>query len=161
MTPKIEVQKQGRMIRVFIAENHLIVRMELKKHLSLQNDVTVAGEAIAGLNMLRILRQESSFDLLLIDPNLSDIDGFELIARIHSQNTSPPILVFSMHNESLVVKRALQLGASGFVTKGCTQDTLITAIRTVASGERFVDPMLTEAMIFENKDAMKKVPNTR
>jgi len=103
----------------------------------------------------------NNFDLILLDLNLPDIDGFDLIARIHSQNRSLPILIFSMHNESLVVKRAFQVGASGFITKGCTQETLLTAIRKVASGGRFVEPALAEQMIFNESDTSKELPHDK
>lgn len=145
MSQNIEVQKQGKTIRILIADNHPVIRIGLRELFSLKCDITVAGEAAAEPDLLRILQQQSGFDLILLDPDLPDIVGYDLIARIRSLNTSLPILVFSMHHESLVVKRAFQVGASGFITKGCAQDTLITAIHKVASGERFVDPLLAKA----------------
>ena len=64
-------------------------------------------------------------------------------------NKSLPILVFSMHNDAAFAKRVFQMGANGFISKGGDQDSLMDAIRKVASGDRFIDPTLIEQMIFE------------
>jgi DNA-binding NarL/FixJ family response regulator len=66
-----------------------------------------------------------------------------------------------MHNEPLIAKRALQRGAAGFVTKGCTQEILREAIHKVASGERFVDPELPEQIIFGKTDLSKEAPHDK
>jgi DNA-binding NarL/FixJ family response regulator len=124
-------------------------------------NIKVTGEAAGGHDVLAILQKESNFDVLLLDLYMPDMDGFELIARITSRNMSLPILVFSFHNEPLVVKRVFQVGASGFITKGCTQETLMTAVRKVASGVRYVEPIIAELMIFKRDDITKEVPHDK
>jgi len=69
--------------------------------------------------------------------------------------------VLSMHNELQVAKRVLQAGANGFVTKGSAQDTLMSAIRKVAQGGRFVDPGVAEQMMFEKPQNNEEAPHER
>jgi DNA-binding NarL/FixJ family response regulator len=137
------------MIRLFIADDHSVVRVGLKQLFALIDDISVAGEACDGLEVLDILQQRNDFDLLLLDLFMPGLSGFELIARIRTQNKSLPILVFSMHNEAHVAKRVFQMGANGFISKGGSEEMLIGAIRKVVAGDRFVDPTLLEQMIFE------------
>lgn len=145
--------------RLIIADNHGVVRVGLKQLFSLMNDITVAGEASDGLELLNLLRQHAGIDLLLLDLNLPDIHASGLIARIRAQNKSLPILVFSMYNEPLIAKRVLQMGASGFVTKGCSLETLIVAIRKTAAGGRFVDPDVAESLIFDPPVPSEEAPH--
>jgi DNA-binding NarL/FixJ family response regulator len=136
------------MIRVLIADDHVIVRSGLKQLFGLMGDITVAGEATNGDEVLEVL-QHDTFDLILLDLTMPGISGVNLIGRIRTYNPNLPILILSMHNELQIVKRVLQAGASGFVTKGSAQDTLMSAIRKVAAGGRFVDPTVAEQMLFE------------
>jgi DNA-binding NarL/FixJ family response regulator len=124
-------------------------------------DVAVAGEAVDGTEVLELLQRGVHFDLLLLDLTMPGISGVNLITRIQAINKSLPILVLSMHNELQVVKRVIQAGATGFITKGSTQETLIAAIRKVASGGRFVDPALSEQVMFEKQVPREEVPHER
>ena len=149
------------MINVLIADDHVIVRVGLKQLFSLMGDIAVTGEATDGMEVLEMLRHGSGFDLLLLDLNMPGISGVNLITQIQIQNKSFPILVFSMHGEMQVAKRVLQAGASGFVTKGCAQETLIAAIRKVAAGGRFIDPVLAEQIMFDNPALGENAPHDR
>lgn len=148
------------MIRVLIADDHVIVRSGLKQLFGLMGDINVAGEAANGEEVLEALKQ-GQFDLLLLDLTMPGASGVNLIGRIKTFNVKLPILVLSMHNELQIAKRVLQAGASGFVTKGSGQDTLMSAIRKVASGGRFVDPTLAEQMMFEKPTQGESVPHER
>jgi DNA-binding NarL/FixJ family response regulator len=149
------------MINVLIADDHVVVRGGLKQLFSLMGDITVAGEATDGMEVLEMLKHGSSFDLLLLDLTMPNISGVNLITRIRALNKSLPILVLSMHCELQVAKRVLQAGASGFITKGSPQETLVAAIRKVAAGGRFVDPVLSEQMMFEKPAPGEEVPHDR
>jgi len=72
-----------------------------------------------------------------------------LISRIRTQDDAPPILVLSMHNETQIARRALAAGASGYLTKDSHPQILLSAMRKVAAGGRFIDPVLAEQMVFE------------
>ncbi len=148
------------MIRVLIADDHVIVRSGLKQLFELMGDITVAGEAINGDEVLAAL-QPGKFDLLLLDLTMPGISGINLIARIRTEDAALPILVLSMHNELQIAKRVLQAGASGYVTKGSEQETLMSAIRKVAAGGRYIDPVVAEQMMFEKPVQGEAAPHER
>ena len=147
------------MIRVLIADDHVIVRSGLKQLFALMGDIVVAGEATNGREVLEALQYPENFDLILLDLTMPGISGVSLIAQIDSLKVKPPILVLSMHNELQIAKRVLQSGASGFVTKGSMQDTLIDGVRKVAAGGRFIDPVIAEQMMFEKTPTDKVAPH--
>lgn len=148
------------MIRVLIADDHVIVRNGLKQLFELMGDIVVAGEATDGKETLEMLRQRE-FDLLLLDLTMPRLSGINLIIRIRGEWPKIPILVLSMHNELQVAKRVLQAGANGFVTKGSMQETLMDAVRKVADGRRFVDPMIAEQLMFEKTSSDGMAPHER
>jgi DNA-binding NarL/FixJ family response regulator len=136
------------MIRLMIAEDHAIVRAGLKHLFKLFDDIQVVAEATNGPTTLECLRQHE-VDLLLLDVTMPGISGEELIVRLRGHYPELPILVLSMHNEPQVARRVLTAGANGYLTKDRDPETLIGAIRKVASGGRFLDPQLAEQMAFE------------
>lgn len=136
------------MIRVLIADDHGIVREGLKQLFSLATDIAVAGEAVNGAQVLDAVRG-GGIDLLLLDMTMPGINGAELIHRIRSHHPDLPILILSMHNELQVARRALAAGATGYLTKDSDPKTLMSALRKVASGGRFIDPALAERMVFD------------
>ncbi len=148
------------MIRVLIADDHVIVRSGLKQLFGLMGDITVAGEATNGMEVLEALRL-GAFDLILLDLTMPGLSGVTLIGQIHAQYPKLPILILSMHNELQVAKRVLQAGATGFVTKGSMQDILMDAVRKVAAGGRFIDPVIAEQMMFEKPATGEVAPHER
>jgi DNA-binding NarL/FixJ family response regulator len=149
------------MIRVLIADDHVVVRAGLTQLFTLMGDVTLAGEATDGNEVLDMLKQADHYDLLMLDLTMPGISGVNLISNIRATHKSLPILVLSMHNELQVAKRVLHAGATGFITKGSNQETLIASIRKVASGGHFIDPMLAEQMMFERPVSGEEVPHDR
>lgn len=136
------------MIKVLVADDHVIVRNGLKQLFGAMGDLTVAAEAENGDQVLQALQREK-FDLLLLDLNMPGLSGVELIEAIRAQYPALPILVLSMRNEVHIAKRVIQAGISGYVTKGGSEALLITAIRKVAAGERFMDTAIAEQLMFE------------
>jgi DNA-binding NarL/FixJ family response regulator len=137
-----------------------VVRSGLKQLFELMGDIVVAGEATNGDEVLEVLRQQE-FDLILLDLTMPGLSGVNLITRIHASYEKLPVLVLSMHNELHIAKRVLQAGASGYVTKGSEQDTLMAAIRKVAAGGRYIDPCVAEQMMFEKPLAREALPHER
>lgn len=136
------------MIRLMIVDDHAIVREGLKQLFSLVADISVVGIAVNGADALESLRKQD-VNLLLLDMTMPGISGVELITRIRVQNASLPILVLSMHNEPQIARRALGAGASGYLTKDSDPEVLLAAIRKVASGGRYIDSHVAEAMAFD------------
>lgn len=147
------------MIKVLIADDHVVVRSGLKQLFALMGDIVVAGEAANGEEVLAVLKQQNQYDLILLDLTMPGISGITLIAEIRALYPKLPILVLSMHNELQIAKRVLQAGAAGFVTKGSMQDILMDAVHKVAGGGRFIDPMIAEQMMFEKAPAVDLAPH--
>jgi DNA-binding NarL/FixJ family response regulator len=135
------------MTRILIADDHALMREGLKQLFALTEGPSVVAEASTGAEVLDQLRA-TPVDLILLDMSMPGISGMNLIARIRAQRESLPILVLTMHSEVQIAQRALDAGASGYITKDCDPQTLIAAIRKVAAGGRFLDPGLAQQMLF-------------
>lgn len=135
------------MIRLLIADDHTIVRDGLRQLFALFHDLCVVGEAANGSQVLDLIRQ-SAPDLVLLDVTMPGINGADLIDRIVTRHPQLPVIMLSMHGESQVATRMLKAGARGYVTKDSDSETLLRAIRHVASGGRFISPQLAQEIAF-------------
>jgi DNA-binding NarL/FixJ family response regulator len=131
-----------------VAEDHTIVREGIKQLIGLADDLTVVGEANNGSCVFDVLRR-TECEVLLLDISMPGLSGLEVIPRIRSLTTPPAILVLSMHDEAQMAARALKAGAAGYATKDSDPALLLTAIRKVAAGGRYIDPQLADRMVFE------------
>jgi DNA-binding NarL/FixJ family response regulator len=102
---------------------------------------------MTGRESLAIARSHS-LDLIILDLNLPELGGVELVARLR-QIGPTPILVLSMHAEPLYVTRALNAGAQGYVSKNASPDELLTAIRRVSAGGRYVEQEIAQALALQ------------
>lgn len=144
-------------IRVLLADDHAILRGGLRQIIATTSDIVVAAEAADCAQTLTLCRQ-ADIHLLLLDMMMPGINGIDLIQRLRSENPKLPILILSMNNERQIVSRAIKGGASGYLTKDVHPEVLLTAIRKVAAGGRFVDPALIESMVFPAKAHDPDVP---
>jgi DNA-binding NarL/FixJ family response regulator len=147
------------MIRLVMADDHAIVRGGLKQIFAQTTDIEVAGEAVNGGEVMEWLAK-GGFDLLLLDLNMPGVSGPELIARVKAQQADLPILVLSMHNEPRVAARVLKSGANGYITKDSDPDVLLSAIRKVAGGGKFIAPELAEKMVFDGSSPEQRLPHS-
>lgn len=136
------------MIRLLIADDHAIMREGLKQLCTLTGDIEVAAEATNGQDVIDRLR-DSEVDAVLLDMTMPGISGEDLVARIRLRYPSLPILILSMHNDPHIAQRALRAGASGYIAKDRDPEMLLNALRRVAGGGRFIDPVLAERMVLE------------
>lgn len=148
------------MIRLIIADDHPIVRGGLKHLFQLSLEIDVVAEADNSQQLLNLLK-DNEVDLLLLDLNMPGCSGIELITHIRSHYPDLPILVLSMHNELQIVARALKAGASGYLTKDNEPEILLSAIRKVAAGGRFIDPKLAENLVFEFEGLVEIKPHEK
>ncbi|HZW24886.1 MAG TPA: response regulator transcription factor [Gallionella sp.] len=139
------------MIRVLIADDHVIMRNGLKQLCEDMGDIEVAGEAKNSDEVLALLNGGKKIDLALLDLTMPGVSGADLVERIRERDANLPILIFSMRSELQVAKAVLKAGANGYITKGGEEALLISAIRKVAKGERFVDPIIVEQSMFAIK----------
>lgn len=134
--------------RVLLADDHALMREGLKQLFSLVDDIDIVAEAGCGSDVFEVLRR-TNIDLILLDMTMPGMSGATLIQHIASQDCCPRILVLSMHEEPQIARRALEAGASGYITKDSNPHSLISAVRKVAMGGRFIDHKLAEQVLFE------------
>ena len=132
-------------IRVLIADDHAIVRQGLRQILSDTPDLTVAGEAENGVQAVQMVRA-GEWDVVLMDVSMPDRNGIDALKLIKKEFPRLPVLILSMYPEEQYAIRALKAGAAGYLTKQSAPDLLVTAIRQVASGQKYVSPSLAEEL---------------
>jgi DNA-binding NarL/FixJ family response regulator len=119
--------------RIFIVDDHAMFRDGLRRLIDLEPDLTVCGDAPDAASGLQGMR-ESNPELAIVDISLNSTSGIDLIKSIKRDYEDMPVLVVSMHSESLYGDRALRAGAMGYVMKSEPATTVIAAIRKVLSG---------------------------
>jgi DNA-binding NarL/FixJ family response regulator len=133
------------MIRVLIADDHVILREGLKQLLRDAGDIEVIGEAGDGHEVLQKVRT-LDFDVLLLDMSMPGKSGTELIKQVRGEKPKLRILVLSMHEEHQYAVRAIRSGASGYLTKESAFTQLVSAIRKVAGGGAFISAEVAEQL---------------
>ena len=128
-------------IHVLIADDHAIVRQGLRQILSETDDLLVSGEAGDGVDAMRLVRQQH-WDVVLLDVTMPNRNGIDTLKMLRKEFPRLPVLILSMHEEDQYAVRALKAGASGYLTKQSAPELLVTAIRQVASGQKYVSPSL-------------------
>ena len=126
-------------IRVFVADNHCVVRKGLIAMLSEEPDMEVVGEAETGVGALEGYRQHQA-DVLILEPELSMSDGSYVVTAIRSEFPSATILVLTVCEGDEDIHRAFQAGAKGYLLKGATFDQIVGAVRELHQGKMCVPP---------------------
>ena len=143
------------MIRVLVVDDHPIVREGLKQILSDTEDILVVDEADSGQAVLDCTSR-SNFDVVLLDISMPGRDGLEVLRDLKQLKPRLPVLILSMYPEEHYAVRVLRGGASGYLTKSSAPDELISAIRKVASGRKYISATLAERLTYElDRDASK------
>lgn len=133
-------------MKILLVDDHAIVRAGLRRLLAMVSDAEIL-EAATGRESLAAAKNQS-LDLIILDLNLPELGGIELVARLRQLGPTP-ILVLSMHAEPLYVTRALEAGAQGYVSKNASPDELLTAIRRVGAGGRYVEQELAQTLVLQ------------
>jgi two-component system, NarL family, invasion response regulator UvrY len=140
-------------VNILIVDDHAIVRAGLRRLLKGLFDGEVL-EAATGREALSLARGRS-LDLVLLDMNLPELGGLELLSRLATVAPDLPVLVLSMHAEPLYVTRAMEAGARGYVSKNVAPDELVTAIKQVAAGGRYVEGELAQSLVLNPAPAIE------
>jgi DNA-binding NarL/FixJ family response regulator len=135
-----EVENKTR-ARVFIVDDHPVVRDGLKNLLEQQEDLMVCGEAADAPTALREIPNVSP-DIALVDLTLEHTSGLELVKDIRNQYPELPVLVLSMHDEMVYGERAVRCGARGYLMKGESSQRVVSAIHAVLRGDVFLSERL-------------------
>lgn len=131
------------MIKVFIVDDHPIVRMGFAQLLAAAGDIEVCGQAADARSTLEALPAAAP-NVVIVDVSLGATNGLDLIREIKA---TAAVLVVSMHDEHLYADRALRAGAAGYVMKHEATDAIVRAIRTVAGGGLYVSEAVTARML--------------
>jgi two-component system invasion response regulator UvrY len=136
------------MIKIFVADDHAVVRQGLKQIVADTHDIVVAGEASDGHEVLnKVLK--NNYDVVLLDITMPGRSGLDILTELKSRKPKLPILVLSIHPEEQYAVRALKAGAAGYLTKGSASGELVAAIRKVSLGGKYVTPPLAEKLAFD------------
>jgi DNA-binding NarL/FixJ family response regulator len=131
--------------RVLIVDDHPIVRQGLKRMIETEPDMEVCGEAATEAQARRAIR-ELAPDIVIVDLALQEGDGLELVRDVHAHHPDVPMLVLSMHDETIYAERLLAEGASGYIMKQAAADQLLNALRAVLRGERYLSEQLAQTL---------------
>jgi DNA-binding NarL/FixJ family response regulator len=146
------------MIRVLVVDDHAIVRAGIKQILAQAPGFAQCDEAGDGAAALEKVRNHK-YDVAVLDITLPGVSGIDLIKRIRHDRPDCKVLILSMHKEDQFAVRALRAGAAGYLTKESAPDLLVSAIRKVAQGGRYVSPELGEKLAAEVDDLRERAPH--
>ncbi len=135
-------------MNILIVDDHAIVRDGLRRLLRGIFDGKIL-EAATGREALALVRTRQ-VDLVLLDMNLPELGGLELLSRLATVAPNLPVLVLSMHAEPLYVNRAMEAGARGYVSKNIAPNELVAAIRQVAANGRYIERDLAQTMVLNS-----------
>lgn len=143
------------MIRLLIADDHAIFREGLKHILEEHPDIVVEGEAGSGQEVLDMV-WKNEYDLILLDIGMPGMPALEVLKQMKAERPRLPVLVLSMYPEDQYAVRVIRAGASGYLTKESAPDELITAIRKITAGRKYITPSVAEKLADEvEPDAVK------
>ncbi len=145
-------------IRVLITDDHPVVRRGLRELLEEAGDIVVGGEAGTAAETLDQVRR-GRWDVLVLDLDLPDRSGLEVLRDLKPARKSPPVLFLTVASEDSFAIRALRAGAAGYMTKKTAPEELVAAIRKVVRGGRYVSPAVAERIAFHLDENVENPPH--
>ena len=130
-------------VTVLLVDDHAVVREGYRRLLERHGDIIVIGEA-ANAAEAHTLFCEFSPQIVVMDITLPGVGGIEVMRRMLEHEPAARVLIFSMHDDVIFAKRALQAGAYGYVTKSSAPNVLIAAVHTVANGKKYLSPTVAQ-----------------
>jgi two-component system invasion response regulator UvrY len=146
------------MLRILIADDHPIVRQGLRQLIDKTTDMVVADEASSGWEVLNRARA-SYCDVVLLDISMPGLNGLDILRQLKKESPKLPVLILSMHSEEQYAVRAFRVGASGYLTKQSAPDELLTAIRKVSMGGKYVSSSLAEKLASDLEISAEQLPH--
>jgi two-component system, NarL family, response regulator NreC len=133
-------------VKIILADDHLMVRRGIKSLLSTESDFNIIGEASGGLETLNLVANLRP-DILVLDLMMPDMNGLEVTRRLSKKYPDTSIIILSMHSNEAYVMEALCSGAKAYILKESSSDELVQAIRAVISGHQYLSSSLPANMI--------------
>jgi two-component system invasion response regulator UvrY len=130
------------MIRVMLVDDHAVVRMGFRLLLQATRDIEVVAEAESGEQALQQCGKDAAqaIDVVVLDLSMPGMGGLEALRRLRARDPALRVLVLSAHEDTAHPQRALKSGAAGYLSKRSAAEALIDAVRSVAAGQRYIDP---------------------
>jgi DNA-binding NarL/FixJ family response regulator len=143
------------MVNVLIVDDHRLFRECLKNILKSEADLAVVAEASNSAELLECLKSDN-IDLITLDLSMPGISGLESIKFIRNKSSKIPILIVSMHPEDRFAIRCIKAGASGYITKERSPEELVSAIRKILLGGKYISTNLMQILSSENSPMDKE-----
>jgi DNA-binding NarL/FixJ family response regulator len=136
---------KGDVVTVLLVDDHAVVREGYRRLLERQGDIVVIGEAADAAEAHAMFRKLAP-QIVVMDITLPGLSGIEAMRRMLDQEPDTRVLIFSMHEEVIFARRALQAGAFGYVTKASAPGVLVEAVHTIASGKKYLSAAVAHAL---------------
>jgi two-component system invasion response regulator UvrY len=146
--PSMGTVASTRKKRILVVDDHAVVRAGFRQLIDRTDDLEVGGEAGTAASALELAVAEE-FDVVMLDISLPDASVVETVAMLRRRRPELPILIVSMHDEEQYAVNLLRAGASGFFPKAGEAKDMLGALRTIASGRKYISPTLAEALALE------------
>jgi DNA-binding NarL/FixJ family response regulator len=141
-------ESQRAKIRVFVVDDHPLIRSGLAQLINREPDMVVCGEAEEAQTALRAI-DELKPDIVILDISLGGPDGLDVLKTIRATDRKLPILVLSMHDESIYAERALRRGANGYIMKQEATERVLTALHRILTGDVYVSDKVAHKMVIQ------------
>jgi DNA-binding NarL/FixJ family response regulator len=135
------------MIRILVADDHPIFREGVKKIFEKDQGISVTGEARTGQEVLNKIKK-NEYDVILLDISMPGKSWLEVIKEIKQTHPRCSVLVLSMHKEDEYILRAFRAGVAGYIIKDSLTGELITAVKRIRQGKRYVSPVIAEKLTY-------------
>ena len=133
------------MIKILIVDDHLIVREGIKRIIDDTHDMKIVAEAAEGREAMDLILN-NKFDLILLDISMPGQNGLQILKLIKKHDKKIPVLMLSMHSEEQYAMRSIKAGASGYITKDTASSQLVTAIRRINDGRKYISNEVAELL---------------
>jgi DNA-binding NarL/FixJ family response regulator len=141
-----QAETEAQKARVFLVDDHPVVRQGLSLLIDREPDLVVCGAADGAGPALSAM-ENTQIDLLVLDISLEGPDGLDLLKTIRSKHSRLPVLILSMHDELIYAERAMRAGANGYIMKQEATEKVLIAIRRILQGKVYLSDRLTNAML--------------
>jgi len=134
------------MIEIILVDDHAIVREGIRRIIDDTSGITICSEASTGEEALELIKTEK-YDLVILDISMPGKNGLQTLKEIKKYNEKLPVLMLSMHAEEQYAMRAIKAGASGYLTKESASDQLVSAIRKIHDGRKYISAGVAELLV--------------
>lgn len=146
---------KNQVIKVVIADDHDLIRQGLKRIISFEDDLMVVGDAENGEDALKLVAEHEP-DVVLLDLNMPIMNGIEALKNIKNQGNRIKVIMLTVENDRKTIHSAIDIGADGYVLKDSAGTEIVSAIRAVYKGEKYIDKSLVSLLFSDIKSKDKK-----